>query len=65
MASLLQAQDYHNAGRYDDAIHELMALLKEDSESAKARLQLAASQLAKASAKRKHSPPLQDAEPVR
>ena len=65
MASLSQARDHHNAGRYDDAIGELRSLLEEDPENSEAWMQLAASQLAKASSQREHAPPLEDAEPVR
>ena len=52
MACLSQARDHHAAARYDDAIQELRTLLKQDPENNEARLQLAASQLAKVSSQR-------------
>ena len=57
MASLARARDHHHAGRYDDAIHELRAVLKKDPESSETRLQLAASQLAKVSSQRESLAP--------
>jgi hypothetical protein len=55
MPSLAAAREHHEAGRYDDAVRELTALLQERPSDTEIRMQLAASQLAKASLER--SPP--------